>query len=60
MNTKKAIKAMAKNKAVYWNDPDGIASGEYKIVQVKESNNSAIIENKSTDMIIEVDLNDLK
>lgn len=60
MNVKKAIKAMTKHKAVYWDDPDNIASGEYQIVQVKESNNSAMIENKSTDIIIEVDLNDLK
>lgn len=58
MNVKKALKAMIKNKSVRWNDPDGVASGNYKIVEIDEGRKIAKITDKNTS--IEVDVADLE
>lgn len=58
MNVKKALKAMVKNKSVRWNDPDSVASGTYKIVEIDEVRKIAKITDKNTS--IEVDVADLE
>lgn len=58
MNVKKALKALAKNKSVYWNDPDGVANGYYKIIEIDVETEVAKIQDKYA--TVEVDVADLE
>lgn len=57
MNIKKAIKAFEKRKSVYYNDPDGLASGNYIITAMNDEHEKAII--KKGNVLIQVDIADL-